>query len=75
VGGLDTVWRRYFIGVGSVVLYAATAAYLGLGLVLGLSRAVVLALLTGALEMIAFVGPLTAATIAGIACLHKATGI
>jgi predicted PurR-regulated permease PerM len=42
------VLRRYFIGVLIVVTYAATAAYIGLGLVLGIPHAVPLALGTAA---------------------------
>ena len=71
---LDPVLRRYFIGVAGVVAYAAVAAYLGLGLVLGLHHAVVLALITGILEIIPVVGPAAAAVIAGlVAVQHAAT--
>ena len=47
---LDPVLKRYFIGVLIVVAYAAAAAYIGLGLVLGIPHAVPLALLTGVLD-------------------------
>ncbi|HTV52284.1 MAG TPA: AI-2E family transporter [Steroidobacteraceae bacterium] len=71
---LDPVLRRYFIGVALVVAYAAFAAYLGLGLVLGLHHALFLALLTGMLEIIPIVGPAAAAVIAGlVAVQHAAT--
>ena len=71
---LDPVLRRYFIGVALVVLYASIAAYIGLGLALGLHHAVFLALLTGLLEVIPFVGPAAAAIIAGlVAVQHAAT--
>ena len=53
---LDPVLKRYFIGVLAVVAYAAAAAYVGLGLVLGIPHAVLLALLTGVLEMIHVIG-------------------
>ena len=53
---LDPVLKRYFIGVLVVVAYAAAAAYVGLGLVLGIPHAVLLALLTGVLEMIHVIG-------------------
>jgi predicted PurR-regulated permease PerM len=73
-GELDPVLRRYFVGVALVVAYAATAAYIGLGLVLGLHHAVLLALLTGILEIIPVVGPAAAAVIAGlVAVQHAAT--
>ncbi len=64
--------RRYFIGVAVVVTYAAAAAYLGLGLVLGLHHALVLALLTGFLEIIPVVGPVAAAVMAGLVAVQQA---
>jgi len=72
---LDPVLRRYFVGVLIVVAYAATAAYIGLGVVLHIPHAVFLALLTGVLEMIPAFGPLAAAVIAGLIAVHYATGI
>jgi predicted PurR-regulated permease PerM len=72
---LDPVLKRYFIGVLSVVIYAASAAYIGLGLVLGIPHAVLLALLTGILEMIPVIGPGAAAVIAGLVAVHSAAGI
>jgi predicted PurR-regulated permease PerM len=72
---VDPVLRRYFIGVIIVVAYATTAAYIGLGLVLGIPHAVFLALLTGVLEMIPVIGPISAAVIAGLVAVRYATGI
>jgi predicted PurR-regulated permease PerM len=72
---LNPVLARYFIGVFIVAAYAIAAAYVGLGLVLGLSHAVVLAVLTGCLEMIPVVGPLLAATIAGLVAVHAASSL
>jgi predicted PurR-regulated permease PerM len=69
---LDPSLRRYFIGVAVVVAYASGAAYLGLGLVLGLDHAFFLALLTGVLEIIPMVGPVAAAVIAGLVAVHQA---
>jgi predicted PurR-regulated permease PerM len=69
---LDPLLRRYFIGVAVVVAYAAAAAYLGLGLVLGLHHALVLALLTGLLEIIPMIGPLAAAVMAGLVAVQQA---
>ena len=46
---LDPVLLRYFIGVLAVVVYATVAAYIGLGVILGINHAVFLALLTGIL--------------------------
>ena len=72
---LDPVLKRYFIGVLAVVAYAAAAAYVGLGLVLGIPHAAVLALVTGFLEMIPVLGPGASALIAGLVAVHYATGI
>jgi predicted PurR-regulated permease PerM len=72
---LDPVLKRYFVGVIIVVCYATVAAYVGLGLVLGIHHAVFLALLTGILEMIPVVGPLAAAVIAGLIAVRYATSI
>lgn len=72
---LDPVLKRYFIGVLIVVAYAAGAAYIGLGLVLGIPHAVLLALLTGFLEMIPVIGPGASVLIAGLVAVHYAAGI
>jgi predicted PurR-regulated permease PerM len=72
---LDPVLKRYFVGVLIVVTYAAAAAYVGLGLVLGIPHAVLLALLTGVLEMIPVIGPVAAAVVAGLVAVHSAAGI
>lgn len=72
---VDPVLKRYFIGVLMVVAYAATAAYIGLGLVLGIPHAALLALLTGVLEMVPVIGPGASALIAGLVAVHYATGI
>jgi predicted PurR-regulated permease PerM len=72
---LDPVLRRYFVGVLVVVVYAAIAAYIGLGVVLHIPHAVLLAILTGVLETIPAIGPLAAAVIAGLVAVHYATGI
>jgi predicted PurR-regulated permease PerM len=71
---LDPVLMRYFIGVIIVVAYATVAAYIGLGVILGIKQAVFLALLTGILEIVPFVGPTVAAVIAGLASLRTASG-
>jgi predicted PurR-regulated permease PerM len=69
---LDPILRRYFIGVAVVVAYATAAAYLGLGLILGLHHALALALLTGVLEIIPVIGPLAAAVVAGLVAVQQA---
>ncbi len=72
---LDPVLMHYFIGVIGVVIYAAVAAYIGLGVILGIQHAVLLALLTGILEIVPVVGPTAAAVLAGLVSLRTATGI
>ncbi len=72
---LDPMLRRYFIGVIAVMLYATIAAYVGLGLVLGLHHAVFLALMTGVLEMIPVAGPGASALIAGLVAIRHAATI
>ena len=69
---LDPLLRRYFLGVAAVVAYATIVAYLGLDLLLGLHHAIVLALLTGVLEVIPIVGPLAAAVMAGLVAVQQA---
>jgi predicted PurR-regulated permease PerM len=72
---VDPVLKRYFIGVIADVIYATIAAYIGLGIVLGIRHAVLLALLTGLLEMIPMLGPAAAIALAGLVAVHYATGI
>jgi predicted PurR-regulated permease PerM len=71
---LDPILIRYLIGIAIVFLYATAAAYLGLGIVLGLPHAGFLALLTGLLELIPVIGPGAAAVIAGLIAVRHATG-
>ena len=66
---------RYFIGVLAVVVYATIAAYVGLGVILGINHAVFLALLTGILEIVPVIGPTSAAILAGLVSLRTATGL
>jgi predicted PurR-regulated permease PerM len=70
---LEPVLRRYFLGVGLVVLYASTVAYIGLGVVLEIHHAVFLALITGLLELIPFIGPAASAVIAGLVAVQQAS--
>jgi predicted PurR-regulated permease PerM len=72
---LDPVLKRYFVGLLVIVIYAVIAAYIGLGVILGVDHAFLLALLTGILETIPIIGSTTAAIIAGLVSLHTATGL
>jgi predicted PurR-regulated permease PerM len=69
---LDPLLRRYFIGVALVVVYASTAAYIGLGIALGLRHAAFLAIITGVLEIIPLIGPAAAAIIVGLVAVQNA---
>jgi predicted PurR-regulated permease PerM len=71
---LDPVLTRYFVGMIAVVIYATSASYVGLGFFLDIHHAVLLALLTGVLETVPFIGPTAAAIIAGLVSLQTATG-
>lgn len=66
--------RRYFIGVALVALYAGCLAEAGLGGVLGLAHAPVLALLTGLLEVIPFLGPTVALLVTALNVLGQLPG-
>ncbi len=72
---LDPVLLRYFIGVLAIVVYATIAAYIGLGVILGINHAVFLALLTGFVEIVPVVGPTSAAILAGLVSLRTANGL
>ena len=71
---LSPILRRYFFGVFCVVMYASTAAYIGLGLILDIHHAIFLALITGLLEVIPVVGPAASGTIAGLVAIQQAKG-
>jgi predicted PurR-regulated permease PerM len=72
---LDPVLKRYFLGILVIVIYAMIAAYIGLGVILHIDHAVLLALLTGMLETVPIIGSTAAAVIAGLVSLHTATGL
>jgi len=71
---LDPVLTRYFVGMIVVVIYATSASYVGLGFFLNIHHAVLLAMLTGVLETVPFIGPMAAAITAGLVSLQTATG-
>ena len=72
---LDPVLTRYFIAMAVVVAYATLVAYAGLGLILHLANAPLLAVVTGILETVPVAGPIASAVIAGLAALRSATGV
>lgn len=72
---LDPLLRRYFVGMAIVVLYTSCAAYLGLALFLNLDHALLLAVVTGVLELVPVVGPAASAVIAGLVALGQPNGL
>jgi predicted PurR-regulated permease PerM len=72
---LHPILLRYFIGIAIVVIYACIAAYIGLGLILGLHHAAFLALLTGFLEVVPVIGPVTSAVVAGLVAIQEAKSL
>jgi len=72
---LDPLLMRYFIGMFGVIAYTTVAAYVGLGVILNIRHAVLLALLTGVLEVVPVIGPMSAAIIAGLISLRTAASM
>jgi predicted PurR-regulated permease PerM len=68
---LNPILWRYFFGVALVVSYASLAAYLGLGVVLGLHHAIFLALVTGLLEVVPIIGPAASAVLGGLVAVQE----
>ncbi len=75
LSALNPVLQRYILGMIAVVIYAMAAAYIGLGLVLGIKHALVLAILTGLLEVIPVAGPALAVLVGATAAVRHAAGI
>ena len=72
---VDPQLKRYFLGMLVIVLYVTGAAYIGLGLVLKIDHAPLLAVLTGMLETVPIIGSTSASILAGLVSLHTATGL
>ncbi len=72
---LRPILLRYFAGIAGVVVFAGCAAYLGLGVFLQLKHAVLLAVLTGFLEILPVIGPGLSAVIAGLAAVQQAASL
>lgn len=68
----DPILRRYFVGIALVVVYASVAAYVGLGVFLGLHHALLLAMVTGLLELLPVIGPVSSAVLAGLVAINEA---
>ncbi len=72
---IDPVLKRFLLGVAIIVAYSTAVAFVGLGLVLHVRHAGILAVMTGLLEIIPFAGPISAATIAGLVALSLKPGL
>jgi predicted PurR-regulated permease PerM len=72
---LRPILFRYFAGVAAVVVYAGSAAYIGLGLFLHLRHAAFLAAITGVFEILPVVGPALSAVIAGVVAVQEAKSV
>lgn len=68
---INPILAQYVRGVVTVFLYTALAAWVGIGLVLRLPHAVLLALMMGALELIPVVGPITAMLMVGLVAVGQ----
>ncbi len=63
--------RRYLAGIFGVVSYTAVVAYIGFGIVFGLSNAALLSIALGVLEMVPAVGPLASGVLVALAAFHQ----
>jgi predicted PurR-regulated permease PerM len=68
---LEPTLRRYFVGIGAIVLFASVAAYIGLSL-LGIRHAPFLAMATGLLEIVPLLGPAASAVLVGLFAVEQA---
>jgi len=75
LGRMEPVMRRYFLGIFVVVAYASLAAFIGLGPVLHIRHAFLLAIFTGALELVPVAGPITSAVVVGTVAAQQAASI
>ena len=65
--------RRYVVGLICVVIYTASAAYIGLGPIFGVPNAALLAVVVGFLELIPVIGPITSMVLIGLSALQQGT--
>lgn len=75
LAALRPILFRYFFGIAAVIVYAGSAAYIGLALFLHLRHAVFLAALTGLLEVLPVVGPALSAVTAGLVAIQEAKSV
>lgn len=63
--------RRYVAGLFVVVSYAASAAYIGLGLIFHVQAAALLSVVVGFLELIPVIGPITSLSLIGLSASQQ----
>lgn len=64
---IDYVLARYVRGLGLIVLYAGLTAWIGLGLLIKIPYAAPISFLTGVLELVPLVGPVTSFFLSSLA--------
>lgn len=70
-GKIDPVLRRYLGGLLVIFIFASVVSWFAIRFLLNLPFAVLLALLTGLLELIPVIGPMASATMVGLLALEK----
>jgi predicted PurR-regulated permease PerM len=68
---LDPILRRYIAGLFAIVVFATILSWIAIRFALGLPFALLLALLTGLLELIPVLGPMVSATLVGLLALEQ----
>jgi predicted PurR-regulated permease PerM len=68
---IDPLLRRYLVGLFVIFVFATIASWIAIRFALGLPFAVLLALLTGLLELIPVIGPMTSAALVGLLALER----
>jgi predicted PurR-regulated permease PerM len=68
---VDPVLGRYIRGLFVIVAYAVLLTWLVLGLLVGISHALLLALLVGVLELIPVLGPMLAIVLVGVSMVRQ----
>lgn len=68
---IDPVMRRYLLGLVVIVVFATATSWIAIRFALGLHFALLLALITGLLELIPVIGPMLSAILVGLLALEQ----
>lgn len=68
---LDPLLQRYLLGLVAIVIFATILSWLAIRFALGLPFALMLGLLTGILELVPVLGPMTSAALVGLLALQR----